>query len=61
MTGSTNVFSGEAQSERRQQKELIEGDRMAVYMPNYAIRGQTARKQKYKDMLVRTAQSFNPR
>lgn len=60
MTSSTKVFSGASMSEKRYEKELTEGDRMAVYMPNYAIRIQTARKQKYKDMLVRTAQNFNP-
>ena len=55
MTGSTRVVSGEEETDKRQQRELIEGDRVAVYMPNYAIRGQTARKQKYKEMLLRTA------
>lgn len=55
MTGSTKLFSGESMSDKKFQKELTEGDRVAVYMPNYAIRVETARKQKYADMLIRTA------
>ena len=31
---------------------------MAVYMPNYAIRVKTARKEKYKELLEKTAKNF---
>ena len=45
-------------TEKMYQKLMKDGDRAAVYMPNYAIRVKTARRDKYKQLLEQTAQNL---